>query len=476
MSGSDLDRLLGGPEMAWLVQRVRERLTVPDGEALAGVVVLRDPSEGQRAGAVRLVGPPRRAGRTLRVNLADVETVLRRGPWPRGLADAVVTLTGPVQDRRAARAAVAEAWASAAGRLGAETGRSPELLAWWHAWCAAGGLKRAARSEATRLGVEAGPGVAGALVDQVRSVLDALPVRGVPRAVFARDLLGDAHALDDARPLGRLAVTVLQAAWVRGLLAPSREALEHDDAARARTGTSLSPREVWAAVGVLTSTVASTVLALGVRGAGAARAPANVAPGARAVDLGGATAAALESMRAARSPLVLTLEQVRSGGVAPCDPSEVVRVCENPTVLEVAAARWTAAAQIDEVPADSARSPVLVCTFGQPSTAVLELLEVLTSRGAECRYHGDFDWAGMRIAQTLLRRVPWQPWRYRAEDYRRAAELSDSTLALSGPPAGTPWDPALANAMTETGIAVEEEEVVDALMADLLARAPRGEE
>ncbi|MEV7466999.1 DUF2399 domain-containing protein [Streptomyces kronopolitis] len=36
------------------------------------------------------------------------------------------------------------------------------------------------------------------------------------------------------------------------------------------------------------------------------------------------------------------------------------------------------------------------------------------------RYHGDFDWGGLRIAAALLRRVPWSPWRYTAAHYRAA--------------------------------------------------------
>ena len=70
-------------------------------------------------------------------------------------------------------------------------------------------------------------------------------------------------------------------------------------------------------------------------------------------------------------------------------------MCENPTVVEVVAERWAAADVSGGV------GPVLVCTSGQPSTAVVELLQILTADGAEVRYHGDFDWAGLRIAWSL---------------------------------------------------------------------------
>lgn len=104
-----LDRLLGVPEIAWLLARVRPRIAASGGSMLTGVVQLNDPTDAQRAAAARLVGRPRRTGSTLRVELADVEAILRRGPWPAGLADAVETLTGPVVDRAAERERTAAA-------------------------------------------------------------------------------------------------------------------------------------------------------------------------------------------------------------------------------------------------------------------------------------------------------------------------------------------------------------------------------
>ncbi|MET9580019.1 DUF2399 domain-containing protein [Streptomyces massasporeus] len=38
---------------------------------------------------------------------------------------------------------------------------------------------------------------------------------------------------------------------------------------------------------------------------------------------------------------------------------------------------------------------------------------------------------------------------------------------LTGPPAATPWDPALAAALAECGVRVEEETVLDDLLMDL---------
>lgn len=467
-----LDRLLGVPEMAWLVARVRGRIIAAGGEPLRGVVQLTDPSPAQRAAAVRLVGRPRRAGATLRVDLAVVEEILRRGPWPAGLADAVQMLGGPVVDYRAVRERERGAWDRARDGLGPALNRFPRLGEWWQAWCAAGGLKRITGAEAARLSVARSPVLAADLVSQVAGVLDVLPAAGEPLAVLARQTVGDAHGLDAARPLGRLTAAVVRAAFVP-------DAVEGD----------WSTRDTWAAAGVVMSNVASTVLCLGVAGAGvtgirttdADLACTDEADTGLAHTARSATAAALEAMRSARMPVLLTLDQVRSGGVRPVPPDANVHVCENPSVVEVVAARWmqsAAAAPQDQglaVDQDASQppgttGPVLVCTSGQPSTAVVELLQALAADGARVRYHGDFDWAGLRIARSLGAHVAWEPWRYRAADYRAALADGWPSRDLTGSPAPSPWDPDLAAAMTHHGLAVEEEAVAHLLAADLLSR------
>ena len=89
--------------------------------------------------------------------------------------------------------------------------------------------------------------------------------------------------------------------------------------------------------------------------------------------------------------------------------------------------------------------------------------------GADCRYHGDFDWAGLRIARYLNGQVPWIPWRYTGADYRAALQDGEPSLPLAANPAESPWDPSLAAAMAECGLAVEEEAVANLLAADVLA-------
>ncbi|WP_226920881.1 DUF2399 domain-containing protein [Georgenia subflava] len=461
--------------MVWFVARVRGRILAAGDTPLSGVLQLNEPTAGQRSAAVRLVGRPRRAGSSLRMDLAVVEEILRRGPWPAGLADAVETLSGPVVDGRAERAREAAAWEAVCEGLAPATARFPGLDDWWNAWCATGALKRAARAEAARISAATSPAVAADLVSRLAAVLEMLPSAGQPLAVLAREAVGDAHGLDSSRPLGRLAAAVVRAAFVPG----------------AADGE-LSTRDSWAAAGVVLSNVASTALCLGVPGVSAGAAVADHSPQT-------ATAGSLEAMRAARMPMVLTLDQVRSGGVRAIPRGGVIHVCENPTVVEVVAQRWARTTGVlgprasgvsggSGAPGTSGTSgasgtfgtasssvttgaggPVLVCTSGQPSTAVIDLLSALAGEGAEVRYHGDFDWAGLRIAQSLSSHVLWVPWRYTAADYRAAVRQGMPSRNLTGTSAESPWDPELTVAMAEGGLVIEEEAVANLLAADVLA-------
>ncbi|WP_413105359.1 DUF2399 domain-containing protein [Streptomyces sp. Inha503] len=51
----------------------------------------------------------------------------------------------------------------------------------------------------------------------------------------------------------------------------------------------------------------------------------------------------------------------------------------------------------------------MVCLQSQSSAAVITLLCRLRHHGACLLYHGDFDWGGLHIATSLLRRISWQP-------------------------------------------------------------------
>jgi uncharacterized protein (TIGR02679 family) len=155
----------------------------------------------------------------------------------------------------------------------------------------------------------------------------------------------------------------------------------------------------------------------------------------------------------AGEPLPLTLRQLLRD--PPRWTARTVWMCENPTVLAAAA---------DEL---GPRCPPLVCGSGQPTAAVTTLLRQLRSAGAELRYHGDFDWPGLAITNSVIHHFAAAPWLMAAHDYRAAATRSSRRLA--GRRVEATWDAALASEMDRTGLRVEEELVLDELLADLAA-------
>ncbi|MEU7061122.1 TIGR02679 family protein [Streptomyces sp. NPDC046197] len=398
-----LARLLGDPGLAWLLERVRRRMA--GGRPLTGTVTLAQPDDLQRRAAERLLGRAPTASRSLTVRLEAVDAVLRRsGVSPDGLGAAVVALTGPVVLRAETREREAQAWDEVLAPL---AGLSAELAVWAERVRKEGLARRLART----------PEAAGPLVTAAVQALRALPaVPPTSRAAFAARHLSGAHALDEGTPLATLVLSGIRAltGFPDGVGAEWR-------------------RAAWASAGLLRDDVSSTVLALNLRGT-----------------------PALDWMAGEGEPVILTLRSLTrhsTSGIATA--SGTVHVCENPAVLSAAADAFGPAC------------PPMACLQGQPSAAALALLRGLSARGAVLLYHGDFDWGGVHIATVLGRGVPWRPWRYGAADYREAVARVSKPQALTGTAAATPWDPPLAAAMTEHGMRVEEESILDALLSDL---------
>ncbi|MEE1831045.1 TIGR02679 family protein [Streptomyces sp. SP17KL33] len=398
-----LGRLLGDPGLAWLVDRVRQRMA--RGRTLTGSVTLSDPDDSQRRAAESLLGRAPRSSGSLSVRLATVDEILRRsGVSPDGLAAAVVALTGPVVLHAETRNREERAWEEAYAPLGTLDG---ELARWAERIRSDGLVRRLART----------PEAAAPLVRAAVRALRALPVSPpTSRATFAARNLSGAHALDEGRPLATV------------VLSGIRCLTGFPDGSGAQWR-----REAWASAGLLKDDLSSTVLTLNLRGT-----------------------PPLDWMADAGEPTVLTLRSLTRGApVASVPTTGTVYICENPAVLSAAA---------DTLGPDC---PPMVCLQGQPSAAALDLLRDLSMRGARLLYHGDFDWGGVRIAAALARSVPWRPWRYTAADYRAAVTAVAEAPDLTGLPAVTPWDPALAVALAECGVRVEEETVLNDLLTDL---------
>ncbi|WP_198413871.1 TIGR02679 family protein [Cryobacterium algoritolerans] len=399
-------RLLGTPETAWLLERMRSRLDQKG--TLEGTVSKQNASTAERMAVARLVGRTVRSGSSATVSLDQLDEALRRDAWADGLASAVVALVGPVIGP-AARRAGRESWQQVADILRDVAAERPALTSWVESTLRSGALRRATTTA----------DAANALALRLAALAGELPAEGEVLGVLAARLFGDAHALDARTPLGSIATGL--AASVAGLPAGNGAGWR---------------RSAWLACGVVVDELSSTVLAVGLPGG-----------------TGSPTARALAALAVAGQPAVLTYRQLAVDDVGMVPP--LVSVCENPAVVAAAADRFGPAA-----------SP-LVCVNGQPGAAVLRLLTSLVNRGATLRYHGDFDAGGLAIARTLARSAPWVPWRFRAKDYRAACEASASTSEFTGVVAETTWDLELAIAMDELRLRVEEESVLSTLLDDL---------
>jgi uncharacterized protein (TIGR02679 family) len=434
-----LARLLGDPELQWLLARVRRRLELD--RPLEGTVTLADASAAQRRAVQRLLGRRPRAGQALSVPLGVVDELVRRShASPDGLAAAVVALTGPVVVRAEASATERLAWERAFApledlvnrRVRAQTDRCEELASW---------LARLRRSGVVKR-LEPNSTEARTLLKRLTTVLAALPARGEPLGGFAARLAGGAHALDNGEPLATLALGAARA--LGGLQDPGPD----ESPAESR-------REAWAAAGLLCDELSSIVLTLGLPG-----------------DEETGSGRILQVARETGQPVWLTLRQLvrdppgwmAARGV-PSERStssgslseQTVHICENPVIVALAGDRL------------GAECPPLVCTSGQPGAATMLLLRALAAAGARLTHHGDFDWGGVRIANVLHARLPLVPWRFDTEAYLRAADTITSPQPLVGASAPTSWDPRLGETMRRVGRRIEEELVLEELLADLAA-------
>jgi len=114
----------------------------------------------------------------------------------------------------------------------------------------------------------------------------------------------------------------------------------------------------------------------------------------------------------------------------------------------------------------------LVCTDGMPAAAQRVLLGQLVNAGAQLRYHGDFDWPGISIANYVVKHCASRPWRMSSQDYELAVQQASERSALSQGVVDCTWDGSLSQSMKLLGVAVAEEAVIDSLLADLSGNSP----
>ncbi len=439
-SAARLQQLLGGPALAAL--RLRLRRSYEQAPAATEPAVLRlsalAPHEAEAVQALAGLAPRRSA--SVQLDLAVLAQRLQAAGLGTGLRDVLEQLDGPIAPRAADRAAAASAWAAVlAGPVHPGHLQLRPLLA---LPAGAGLLKRLAGNDPAR---------AIALCEQAARVLGALPGQGQPRASLAAQCLGNAHALDLGQPVATLVLAGLRQA-ARDARPPSRtypvaagvDESETGIGTGPRSGTDIdnpsdseaepneSIRAQWAAQGISVNELARPALGLNLPHAGCT---------------------------ADGQPRYWSLRHLLREPPAWAVAQRAVFVCENPNLLAMAA------------DALGPRCAPLVCSDGMPAAAQRALLAQLRTAGATLRYHGDFDWPGIAIANRVLQDCGAQPWRMGTADYLAAVACAaaDARAPLRGKAVSAAWDSTLGAAMQAAHCAVAEEALADVLLPDLAA-------
>ncbi len=396
------------------------------GLAADGALAVDGLSRDERRAASALLGRDVLRDR-VRIDLAELDERLRMRAGLGVVAAAEAALGRPLVDRPARTVERAERRA-APHRAARDDWEAdpfvpwPVLAAWLEGMQRDGVLSRDPDPETL---VHSALDVARHRVEHLRAEAD--PPAPVARTELAARLFGDAHALDDGRRLAAAVLRLVAAYEAADDPAPgTAEDAGLGDAGLADSSDDepepRSRRQHWERIGVLTDRVSSTCLTAGLPGVG-------------------------DPARAAH----LTWHDLDRG--LRLDGARNVLVCENPRVLE-------AALEVG-IPGLG-----LVCTSGRPALVVLEVLRRLRDGGARLGYHGDFDWAGVAMANDLVSRLGVQPWRMSAADYLAAPDGP----SLIGSRVEAVWDPELSAAMTHRGRAVHEEALLPALLTELMVR------
>jgi uncharacterized protein (TIGR02679 family) len=403
---SRLRALLGGSDTAWLITRLRSNLEA--GRRVDGTLALQQPTDAQREAVARLFGRQTSTGSTLTVRLPELDTLLRRAGLSEGIADAVTLLCGPIVDVRGNRDEAERQWDEVFLDAVQRAGARVPIRRWLDDLRTTGLLRRLARRDAQ---------VGRALIAHALDVADRLPGSGIPLAELASAATGDSHALDLGQPVGTL---VLRLAALLGV--PAQNAL--------------SRRDIWTNVGVLCDELSAPVLTLNLH-----------------ADESTPIGRVLSIHAELGEPYRLSTRQLvrLAPCFAPAMSGRTVYVCENPTVVASAANQL------------GASSAPLVCIEGQIKTAARLLLTQLVASGAHLKYHGDFDWGGIRIANVVMSECGASEWRFSAGDYR----VAPPGTQLRGRSVSACWDADLAALMSSSGRAVYEEQVLPTLLDDL---------
>jgi uncharacterized protein (TIGR02679 family) len=414
-----LQRILGGPHLALLRKRLRQRFERASVEGHVDSFRIDKLTPEEHTALASLQGRAPRFSPSMQVDVARIDEALRQAGVARSLHEALERLDGPIVHAASARARTAALWSAVTAGC-----THDGLTVLTKTPSGIGLLKRLSHRD---------PRMASELLHLAEAVLQRLPANGLTRARLAADALGDAHALDS----GQAVATLVLAAWrrIRPLTINGTENESAKESVEIETQElrEEKARDIWARAGILVNELARPVLFL------------NLPMRETACHVFLAGEPSYLSLRA-------LLRAPPCWNVAGRD----VFVCENPNLLAIAA---------DSLGSSCAPT---VCTDGMPSAAQHLLLAQLIHAGAHLHYHGDFDWAGVHIGNHVIREYGAQPWRFGSDDYLSAVQAAPRRkYRLIGQEANASWDEALAPAMRRHQLPIPEEAVVSALLPDL---------
>lgn len=403
-AGHPLDR----PELGRLWETARRRLE-RNGHAITSSRIDLDKLDAAELDAIcALLGQRRPAEPRLRIRLDQLDSALSGAGYDGGLVGTLEVIAGPVADRRATRAADLEARTALWTAAEAHPANDIDGVSDW-----IDSLRR--RGRITRVDTD----------DPIQLLLDALDTiqsvairdtisesRALPLTVLAASKLGDAHALDPERPLGALVA----------------------DGVCRLAGTD-DVRAAWQTFGIQLDQVNTSALTY-------------MLPGRP-----GSILAAAESHC---QPLRITHRMLDSDLGLDVAALDRVWVCENPTIVVLAADRL------------GQHCRPVICTDGMPASVTSRLLALLRSHGCELLVHADLDAGGIAIVNHLINRLGATPWRMTEGDYIEA--LSGRTAELVSAVGSTPWDAQLAVLMRRHRRVVHEEAIAASLLSDIAIR------
>ncbi|MFC4098475.1 TIGR02679 domain-containing protein [Paenibacillus xanthanilyticus] len=255
--------------------------------------------------------------------------------------------------------------------------------------------------------------------------------------VLAAEVVGDAHALDWKQVAGRVfwwGLTVAAGWNPHGMLPEEEESGSSDDAHPVQHSNAMIIREGYRRGGIIDDDLSSQVMLYS------------------------------PALFGCNEERVLTLRQVErlaEEGLKGL-PSAAIFMVENPSVFaELVDAHNERSATI------ACTCPqIVVCGSGQPTTAVLRLLDVWLNHGTEtasrCYYAGDLDPAGLSIAQGLRKRYGEKLTMWRMDEilYRRFAGRGVPLTVAERERMRTvdyEWAPGLSLTMVDVGIKLHQE-------------------